>query len=513
MNPSPELPDSNKGSEPSWLRRIADSANLMAAWERVRRNRGAPGTDGESVAQFERRLPTGLPRIRQSLLEGSYLPHPVRAVDIPKPSCGVRTLGIPTVEDRVVQEAIAQVLTPVWERLFSPSSHGYRRGHDAQDAVSQVQQHLVAGREWLVDLDIERFFDRIHHDRLLEALKAHVQDDALLRLIRDFLEAGMVRGGYRLPSTEGTPQGSPLSPLLANIVLDAFDQHLDHQEQAFSRYADDVVLLCATEEEARSALDDARCFLRERLNLALNESKTRLCTPPEVTFLGFSFQRDPAGAWRRCISAASLESFRAQVDQMTCEETAVPGEGDLLLRELAAYVHGWENYYRHPETSTTVKRLRAHARTALRRLFWCRWGSPERRVAELVRRGIPVDAARHLVQTCPDAATAAVHPVMGNALPNAYFASFGLGPETSPGSLPYGVVTPHSVKRASPGAPAGRRSSAVGGDNPDGPKPGGIGLHLGWWLSLGRFGALRGTFEACAVPPSSPSKTVAGKSK
>lgn len=419
----------------TWLPRIADGANLTTAWEKVRRNGGAPGVDGVTNAAFESGFIKALPRLRQALLDGSYQPHPVRAVDIPKPSGGLRTLGIPTVTDRVVQQALHQVLGPVWEGNFSPSSHAYRRGHDALDAVAQVQTQLTAGREWIVDLDIEKFFDRIHHEGLLARVRSRVSEAAVLALIRSFLEAGVLRSGYRLPTTEGTPQGSPLSPLLANIVLDALDQELDACGQPFSRYADDVVMLCRTEEEARAALDKARAFLSDRLHLALNESKTRVCTPPEVTFLGFSFQRDATGAWRRAISAASMEAFRAQVDAVTARDDHAP-DAEMVLHELAAYVHGWENYYRHPETAAAVRRLRAHARTAARRLLWRLWGTPERRTQELVRRGISPEVAREFVLACPDAAMAAASPVLGGALPNAFFATYGLAPAAAPAATP-----------------------------------------------------------------------------
>lgn len=498
LPPSTSLPGASGG--PTWLSRIAELPNLAAAWDKVRRNAGAPGVDGVTVAAFERAVSNELSRLRLGLMDGSYRPRPVRAVDIPKPSGGLRTLGIPTVADRVVQQAVSQVLTPVWEALFSPSSHAYRRGHDAHDAVAQVQQHLTAGRPWVVDLDIEKFFDRIHHDRLLEQLHAQVPEAAVLTLIRQFLEAGVLRSGYRLPTTEGTPQGSPLSPLLANIVLDALDQHLDAQGQPFSRYADDVVLLCATEAEGHSALEAARAFLAERLQLRLNESKTRLCTPPEVTFLGFAFHRDAAGAWRRVISAASMEAFRTQVDEITAPEGGSM-DVEAVSRELAAYVHGWENYYRHDETATTVKRLRAHARTAMRRLIWQQWGTPERRVQELVRRGISAEAAAEFVTACPDAATAASSPVLGGALPNAFFATCGLAPAPAVAAMPYDTPAVSGLK-STPARPAPFPAAKKQGAPPAAPETksfavpsGEWGLHLGLCLGLGPWGGLRGALD------------------
>ncbi len=406
------------------IENIAAEANLHRAWLHVRQNRGAPGIDGITVQAFEGRLDQHLADIAKTLLSGRYRPSPLRAVDIPKPDTnGLRTLGIPTVQDRVVLQAIAQILTPLWEPHFSPFSFAYRDGRTALDAVLLAQQRLQSGQHWIVDLDIEHFFDSVDHVRLVLRLQQRVDDTALLDLIGDFLRAGLSRDGVIHPTRVGIPQGSPLSPLLANIVLDELDQEYARHGWSFVRYADDCILFARSEAEGLALLEFTREFLADRLRLRLNPVKTRVVRPAEVGFLGFTYRVSRYGRVRRRITRSALETFRREVQQLTRPRP------DRLFEEIVAdvaqYFRGWATYFRFTQDNT-LRAAHACACAALRACAWFKWRTPSERLRQLQRLGVPEDTARAAAFALDFPDPADDPPILRRVLSNAFFERQGL---------------------------------------------------------------------------------------
>src|SRR6056297_1995647 len=274
--------------EPMVLEAVVSRENMQRAWQRVRSNRGAAGVDGLAIDQTAERLRDDWPRIREDLLEGRYAPQPVRRVDIPKPGGGIRTLGIPTVTDRLIQQAIAQVLQPHFDPTFSASSFGYRPGRSAKDAVKRARDHIAAGYRWMVDMDLAKFFDRVNHDVLMARLARRIEDKRLLGLIRRYLQAGLMAEGLISPRRQGTPQGGPLSPLLSNILLDDLDKELERRGHAFVRYADDCSIFVRSERAGQRVLDSVGRFLEKRLRLQVNRAKSAVDRPWKRSFLGYT---------------------------------------------------------------------------------------------------------------------------------------------------------------------------------------------------------------------------------
>ncbi len=403
---------------------LVDDANLMRAWERVRHNRGAPGVDGETIECFEASYCHRLPLLQADLLAGTFRPQPVRAFQINKPSGGVRTLGIPTVTDRIVLEAIAQILTPVWEPAFSPFSFAYRPGQDAHAAVITAQRILQTGYRWVVDLDIEKFFDNVDHVRLMLQLGRRVVDVRILDLIADFLRAGQNWNGEVRPTSVGLAQGSPLSPLLANIVLDELDEEFARCGWPFVRYADDCILFARNESEGRDILNRAGIFLWSRLHLRLNQSKSRVSSPEHAHHLGFTYRISRYGDVRRRTGGAALEAFRARIDALTCLQSGKSWEQ--VCEAVAAYVRGWSLYYGDSQDDT-LRAARSYARSRLRACAWELWRIPENREWELRRRGIPDTLAEQAAFALLMPDELASLPVLSRAFPNNYFERFGLG--------------------------------------------------------------------------------------
>src|SRR5215471_13270892 len=271
------------------MEEVCGRENLLQALRRVKSNKGSPGIDEMKVGELPGYLKQHWPAIREQLLSGTYRPQPVRRVEIPKPDGGVRKLGIPTVLDRFVQQAVMQVLQGRWDPTFSEHSHGFRPGRSAHQAVAKAQQYVGAGRRWVVDLDLEKFFDRVNHDRLMSAIARRVRDKRMLQLIRAFLQAGVMEDGLVSPVDEGTPQGGPLSPLLSNLVLDELDRELERRQHRFVRYADDCNIYVASERAGKRVMQSVTSFIRRRLKLKVNETKSAVARPQERKFLGFSF--------------------------------------------------------------------------------------------------------------------------------------------------------------------------------------------------------------------------------
>jgi len=323
------------------MEKIVERENLKEALRRVKANKGAPGVDGMTVNQLDDHLKQHWPAIREQLLSGTYRPNPVKRVEIPKPDGGVRKLGIPTVLDRFIQQAVMQVLQQQWDPGFSDHSYGFRPGRSAHQAVAQAQRHIAEGYGWVVDLDLEKFFDRVNHDRLMAQIAKRVDDKWLLKLIRAFLNAGVMENGLLSPSVEGTPQGGPLSPLLSNLVLDELDRELEHRGHRYVRYADDCNIYVRSERAGHRVMKSITRFITQRLKLKVNEAKSAVARPQERKFLGFSFTNDPE--IRRAIAPKALTRFKDKIREITRQAKGISIE--TTVKRLATYMVGWRGYF------------------------------------------------------------------------------------------------------------------------------------------------------------------------
>src|SRR5271165_2602034 len=316
-NPTPESP----ASAEQLMEEACNRENLEIAWKRVRRNKGSPGVDGMTIDAAKDYLREQWPIIREQLLGGTYQPQPVRRVEIAKPDGGVRKLGIPTVLDRLIQQAILQVLQGRWDPTFSEHSYGFRPGRSAHQAVAQAQSYVAEGHEFVVDIDLEKFFDRVNHDILMDRVAKRISDKRLLRLIRAYLNAGVMEDGLVGPTDEGVPQGGPLSPLLSNLVLDDFDRELTRRGLRFCRYADDCNIYVRSRRSGERVMASVCRFLTTRLQLKVNESKSAVARSGERKFLGFTISNDPEPA--RQIAAKALDKFKDRIRELTCRTLGV----------------------------------------------------------------------------------------------------------------------------------------------------------------------------------------------
>lgn len=375
--------------EGALLEEVLGRENVYAAYQRVVRNGGAPGSDGMTVEDLMAHCRKHWARIREELLGGTYEPQPVRKVEIPKADGGVRTLGIPTVLDRMIQQALLQVLQPIFDPTFSESSFGYRPRRDAQQAVRSAREKIAAGHRWVVDLDLEKFFDRVNHDVLMARVARRVKDKRVLRLIRRYLRAGLMEGGLVSPRTEGTPQGGPLSPLLSNILLEELDRELERRGHRFVRYADDCNVYVQSQAAGERVMASLERFLARKLRLKVNRTKSAVARPWKRKFLGYSvtMHREP----KLKVSAESVRRLKQKL-RLTLRR----GRGRNLfgvMEELAPVIRGWVAYYRLSEVRASFEELDAWVRRKVRAIFWRQWKRPRTRVRELVRRGLDVARA------------------------------------------------------------------------------------------------------------------------
>src|SRR6266850_2048194 len=360
------------------MEEICEWENLKEAMWRVKANKGSAGIDGMTVDE----LPDyrELVVIREQLLSGTYKPQPVKRVEIPKPDGGVRKLGIPTVLDRFVQQAVMQVLEKRWDRTFSDSSYGFRSGRSTHQAVAQAQQYIAAGYGWVVDLDLEKFFDRVNHDKLMGQIAKRIGDKRLLKLIRAFLNAGVMEDGLVSPSVEGTPQGGPLSPLLSNLVLDELDRELERRGHRFVRYADDCNIYVRSKRAGQRVMESISRFITQKLKLKVNEAKSAVARPQERKFLGFSFSAGPD--IKRTIAPKSLERFKRRNREITRRAKGVSIK--TTMEELVPYMRGWCGYFGFCETPEVLVALTRWVRLRLRAALWRQWKTPRRRRAALI---------------------------------------------------------------------------------------------------------------------------------
>ena len=404
------------------MEEVCERENLKEALRRVKANKGSAGVDGMTVGGITDYLKQHWPAIREQLLNGTYEPRPVRRVEIPKPDGGVRKLGIPTVLDRLIQQAVMQVLQRRWDPTFSNYSFGFRPGRSAQQAVAQAQQYIAEGHGWCVDLDLEKFFDRVNHDKLMGQIAKRVEDKRLLKLIRAFLNAGVMENGLVSPSVEGTPQGGPLSPLLSNLVLDELDRELERRGHRFVRYADDCNIYVRSERAGQRVMESVTQFITQKLKLKVNEAKSAVARPQERKFLGFSFSAGPEV--KRVIAPKALDRFKQRIREITGRAKGVSMK--TTMEELASYMRGWRSYFGFCETPEVLLSLTRWVRLRLRAAMWRQWKTPRRRREALMELGVRSRLASNTAGSGLGPWYLAKAKALSVGLSNAYFKSLGL---------------------------------------------------------------------------------------
>lgn len=406
------------------MEEVLDRRNLNRAYSQILSNRGArtPGVDGMTVAQLKAYVQKHWPKIEAELRAGTYRPLPVKRVEIPKPGGGVRKLGIPSALDRFLQQAVLQVLQPHFDQTFSEHSYGFRPGRSAHQAVAEAQEYQQEGYRWVVDMDLEKFFDHVHHDRLMARLAERVDDKALLKLIRAFLTSGVLEGGLVEATTEGTPQGGPLSPLLSNVVLDELDQELEQRGHRFVRYADDCNIYVRSRKAAERTLASVTRFVERKLRLKVNREKSAVARPWERKFLGFSFTAQRQS--KRRIAPASIERFKRKVRELTRRTRG--GTLEELIGRLTSYLRGWLGYFGFCQTPSVLRDLESWLHRRLRSLMWKRWKRGKRRYAELRQRGVGRELAAQSAGSSHSVWRLSRSPALSIALPGRYWKSLGL---------------------------------------------------------------------------------------
>jgi RNA-directed DNA polymerase len=399
---------------------ICDPMNLECAMARVIANGGAPGVDGMSVKQLEKYFERHRDRIVGELLAGTYRPQPVKRVEIPKPDGGVRKLGIPTAVDRMIQQAILLVLSPEWDATFSENSFGFRPSRSAHQAVAQAQTYLEEGYTWVVDMDLEKFFDRVNHDVLMSRVARRVEDKRLLKLLRAFLNSGVMQGGLAEATPEGTPQGGPLSPLLSNLLLDELDRELGSRGLRFVRYADDCNIYVKSERAGERVLASVTNWLAKKLRLKVNQVKSAVDRPWKRKFLGFTFTTQR----KRSIAPASKATFKKRIRQLTKRN-----RGSSLTRvvsELRSYLLGWRGYFGFCQTPSVLRVFDSWIHRRLRCYAWKQWKTGKRRFAELRRLGIGKDLAAQTAGSRKGYWHLSRSPALSMSLTRAYLQELGL---------------------------------------------------------------------------------------
>ena len=404
--------------EEQLMEKVVERDNLLTAFRNVKRNGGSPGIDGMTVKKLPGYLKRRWPKIRRQLLSGTYVPLPVRRVEIPKPGGGIRQLGIPTVLDRFIQQALLQVLQQDWDTTFSESSYGFRPKRSAHQAIKQSQKYLKKGYQWVVDMDLEKFFDRVNHDKLMSEVRRRVSDRRVNVLIRRFLRSGVEHEGKLLITEMGTPQGGPLSPLLANLVLDGLDRELERRGHRFVRYADDCNIYVKSKRAGLRVLRSISRFLSSHLKLSVNEAKSAVDRPWRRQFLGFTF----SSRLNRRISSKSIKRFKNRIRDITCR---VRGRRiEVIAKELRRFMLGWQGYFNFTEVRYILRELDSWVKRRLRCYLWKQWG--RRGYRELLKHGVSRDLAWNTAKSAHGPWRLSRSPGLAFALPAKYFASLGL---------------------------------------------------------------------------------------
>jgi RNA-directed DNA polymerase len=404
------------------LEEILDFRNVQKALKQVISNQGAGGIDGMQTDELREYLETGWPLLKQSILEGSYRPQPVRKVEIPKPQGGMRMLGIPTVLDRLIQQAISQWLSPKYEPEFSAHSYGFREGRNAHQGVMQAKKYLDEGKEWIIELDLEKFFDRVNHDKLMGLLAKRIEDKLTRKLIRSYLNSGIMEGGMVSQRIEGTPQGSPLSPLLSNIMLHELDKELQERGHSFVRYADDCSIYVRSEKSAHRVLESITRYIEERLKLKVNREKTRISRPYQSTLLGFSYYHSE-GEWKIRIAPKAVKRIKEKLRSKTRRND--PSNAEEKIKKMEAVIRGWVNYFSIARGKSVMERLDAMVRVRLRIGIWKQWKRSKTKMSNLMKLGISNDKAYQWSNSSLRYCRIAHSPILSRTLNNEYFQRIG----------------------------------------------------------------------------------------
>src|SRR6202162_1804713 len=405
------------------MEEVCELENCKQALQRVKANKGSPGVDGMTVDELPEYLEQHGLEIGEQLRNGTYQPRPVKRVEIPKPDGqGVRKLCISCVLDRFVQQAVLQVLQKRWDPTFSEHSHGFRPRRSARQAVHEAQQYIAKGDRWVVDLDLEKFFDRVNHDRLMAAVAERVADKRMLKLIRAFLEAGVMEDGLVSPVDEGTPQGGPVSPLLSNLVLDELDRELERSGHRFVRYADDSNIYVGSERAGQRVMESVTHFITHRLKLKVNQAKRRVAQRAQRKFLGFSFtgEREP----RRRIAPKAIARFKERIREQTRRTRGTSLAQ--MVKQIVTYLRGWLGYFGDCQTPSVLQRLETWLRRRLRSVVWKQWKRGRTRFRELRKRGVSKDLAAQTAGSPHGPWRIANSPALNISLSHGYFAGLGL---------------------------------------------------------------------------------------
>lgn len=405
------------------MREVLEYNNIQTAIRKVIGNKGAPGVDGMTTEQLKSYVTDHWPRIEKELLEGLYQPQPVRGVEIPKPDGkGMRKLGIPTVVDRLIQQALHQVLSPIFEKTFSENSFGFRPGRSAHQAILKAQGYCAEEKKWVVDIDLEKFFDRVNHDILMSRVARKIKDKKVLLLIRRFLQAGLMVGGLETIRTEGTPQGGPLSPLLSNIMLDDLDKELERRGHSFCRYADDCNVYVQSQKAGERVMQSIKEFLSNKLKLKVNEEKSAVAEVWERKFLGYTMTKEEKP--RLKIAEGSLKRLKDKLKKKFRE-----GRGQnikQLVKDLKPIIMGWGYYFYRTSISSQMAVIDKWIRHKLRDIIWRQMKTPATRRKMLIQRGLRVESARELAGSSKGSWRCSRNPSIHTAYPNKYFGEMGL---------------------------------------------------------------------------------------
>ena len=404
------------------LEEILDIRNVKKAFKQVTANKGAGGIDGMQTDELRDYLNTNWQTLRTSILEGTYRPEAVKKVEIDKENGGKRKLGIPTVIDRLISQSIAQWLSPQYEEEFSNYSYGFRENRNTHQAVHQAQTNLNDGYEWVVELDLETFFDRVNHDRLMSALARKITDKRTLKLLRAYLSCGIMENGVVIERKEGTPQGSPLSPLLSNIVLNELDKELEARGHRYVRYADDCSIYVKSEKSATRVLATITEFIEKKLKLKVNRTKSKVSRPTESTLLGFSFYRSEKG-WEIRIAPKSLRKIKGKLKAQT--QRKAPGKVKDKRKKMEATIVGWVNYFRIAKAKSSMEELDSWVRMRLRMGIWKQWKRPVTRQRNLKRLGVSANKAREWGGSSKGHCRIAHSVILNRALNNVFFTGQG----------------------------------------------------------------------------------------
>lgn len=379
------------------LDKILDKENLNKAYKHVKANKGAAGVDGVTVDEAYDYIIQNKEELLHQMRKRKYKPQPVRRVQIPKENGKMRNLGIPTVFDRIIQQSMVQVLSPIFEKQFSETSYGFRPDRSCENAVIKALEYLNEGYEWIVDIDLERFFDTVNQDRLINIIMRTIKDGDVVSLIRKYLKAGVMEKGIIKATEEGTPQGGNLSPLLSNIMLNELDKELEKRGLKFVRYADDCIIFVKSEKAANRVLVTITKFIENKLGLKVNEEKSKVTRPTKTKYLGFSFWKDMKGKWKPKPHLKSYQKVKRKLKQLTCRRISI--SLDERIKKINYIIRGWVNYFRIANMKNAIQEIDEHLRTRIRVIIWKQWKKATRKEKALIQLGVKPDIAYNLANT------------------------------------------------------------------------------------------------------------------